>query len=95
MKPTYEIKYSGKVLESKNLEDLKRIVKNTEAYWEIWAVYRPGDGQEKKIDDLNVIKALKMIDEGYSQTEVAKIFNVSQWYIHKIILKNKQSNSVT
>ena len=92
MKPRYEFHCDGKVFESKDLHELRRMAEKTYLPYEIYAYYRASTTSSSgnlKMNIQDMKDAKRMIDRGYSRKIVAKKFGVSPDYLMKIIKQVK------
>lgn len=89
MKSLYKLHIEGKILESNELKELKRLTTDTDAYYEIY-VHVMSDmgkspGQAKRMDITDMREAHRMMERGCSARIIANKFGIGIDRLRKIL----------
>lgn len=88
--------FDGQIIESSDLHELKRIVQNTECYWEIYKHIIPSvknQNGNQKITILDMREMAKRFEDGEDVKSIAKEFKITIAWAQKII-KNERLNKI-
>lgn len=87
-KPKYLLKYEGKEVENNNLEEIMRLAKNINVYYEIFRVYKASFDRTKHIANMHEMKDVgRLFNRGYSRDVIAKQVGLSRFCVDKILGK--------
>lgn len=89
MKPLYKLHIEGKVLESSELKELKRLTVDKECYWEIFVHVRSNmgkvPGRVRTMDIMDMREAHRMMKRGVSAKIISDKFEVGVGYLRKVL----------
>lgn len=88
MKVKYSLHFDGQVIESSSEHELRRIVRNTDCYWEIYKHIIPTlrvTGGNQKLTILDMKEMLVMHKEGIPEKGITKEFKITVAWAQKII----------
>ena len=95
-KPKYLLKYSGKEIESNDLDQLLLLAKNLIEYYEIFRVYKAKFALERRksiLTQAEIEDSERMDRRGYSRDVMARKMGRSRFYIDKVLDKLPNSNN--
>lgn len=90
-KPLYLLKYSGKEIESSDVESLMRLAKNLDVHWELFRVMKSAMAKNEHrnyltCQEVDEVKRLK--GKGYSDKIIGNQLHMPQWKISLVIGQN-------